>query len=56
MSKDKFFWDYYQKVKEMAARVPGVEILTDVLDDQWLDLYKRCTTHTIRQEGTRTSP
>ncbi len=43
VSKDKFFWDYYQKVKEMAARVPGVEILTDVLDDQWLDLYKRCT-------------
>lgn len=43
VSKDKFYYDYYLKVKERANVVGDVEVLEDVDDERLIDLYSRCT-------------
>ena len=43
VSKDKYFYSYYEQIKAQAARVGDVQIHTDV-DEKWQrELFSRCT-------------
>ncbi len=43
ISKDKAFQDYYAQVADMARKVSGVSVLTNIDDKRLLDLYSRST-------------
>ncbi len=43
VSKDKFLSDYFEKVGRQAQKVGDIMIIPNANDEQWIDLYSRCT-------------
>jgi glycosyltransferase involved in cell wall biosynthesis len=43
VSTDKFYYDYYKKIVELAKRVGNVEVVKDISDAALRNYYARCT-------------